>query len=166
LEDSEEISSYPGELIGQPGENRNRSKGGDSEEEINSQFVGSGICDTAEKRVAVHLGEDGDETKAEEYEEESEAPVDEPMGLEGVGVPGNDGEYEGSRYEEHQIPHIDEHSANERHIANYDEFFGEMNEGGAAVCGLIQLFVWLFGSLGFLSFCGFVGFGLRINRRV
>jgi hypothetical protein len=35
----------------------------------------------------MHLSEDHDETGAEEDEQDGEAPVDEPVGLERVGVP-------------------------------------------------------------------------------
>ena len=48
LEDFEEAASYLGELVGEPGEDGNGSKGSDADEEVDTQLVGSGVGDAAE----------------------------------------------------------------------------------------------------------------------
>ena len=95
MKDFKETSAYLRELVGEPGQDGDGSEGGDTDVEVAAEFVGLGVGDAAEDGVAMHLREDPDEAAAEEDHQEGEAPVDELVGLEGVGVPGDDGEHEG-----------------------------------------------------------------------
>src|SRR5271154_4637593 len=123
LEDSKETSAYVGELIGQPGKNRNRTEGDDSQGEVETEFVGLCVCDATQDGVSMHLSKDPDYASAEEEKQKSETPVNELMGLEGIRVPRDDGEYEGRADEEHEVANIHEHRPDERNVTDYQQLF-------------------------------------------
>ena len=124
MDDLVEASAYLRELIGEPGEDRDRTEGDEAEVELPAKLVGCGVGDAAQNGVAVHLGEDPDEAQSQQGQEDGEAPVDEGVRLEGVGVPGDQGEDEGGGDEEHQIANIDEHGADEGDVADDEELLG------------------------------------------
>ena len=101
------------------------SKGNESEVEVDAEFVGRGVGDAAEDGVAVHLGEKPDESGAKEDEKKGEAPVDKLVGLEGVGVPRDDGEHEGRRDEEHEVVDVHQHGTYERYVTEDEKFFSQ-----------------------------------------
>ena len=72
------------ELVGQPSEHRHSSEGDQTNVEVRPQLVGRSGGNAAQKRVAVHLGEDPDEADAETDHQDRKAQVQLLVRLEGI----------------------------------------------------------------------------------
>lgn len=59
------------------------------------------------------------------------------MGLEGIGIPSDDSKNEGSGDEDHEVAYVDQHGADESHIANEQELLGKADVDGIPCGGLV-----------------------------
>src|SRR5262249_36569389 len=113
LEYSIETATDLRKLIGEPGEEGNSAKGDDAQVELPTKLIRFGIGYPAQDGIAMHLGKQHDEASADDGQQDSKAPIDEGVGIKGVGVPSDECENEGGCDKDHEVANVDEHGPDE-----------------------------------------------------
>ena len=90
-----------------PGKNRDGSEGKHAQIEVTAEFAGVGIGDAAQQCAAVHLGKDEHKTEAQHDKQKGEDPVQKRVWLKGVGIPRDQREHKGGRYQHHLVAEIE-----------------------------------------------------------